>query len=187
MTANMFFFRLNAQYSSFNDKFTSPKNTNELILLVDFIDHIKYNVLPGMTNTAAEVFLCQYFLIDFVEYTVEEREQNATTFFWVKCINEHISKSPKTINDKIKEFKELLMDRKHKLSTDLSNYLSEVDGFKRFDDINDINMYVKKSQNMYDKLTEALQRIDEINKEEKYFGIKESTYPFRKIVNIIIY
>lgn len=136
-----------------------------------------------MTDTSAEVFMCQYFLINFVEYTREDVENNATTFLWVKEINDLVSKSPKIINDKKKEFKEILMDRKYKLSTDLSNYKSEVDDFKHFGDINDISMYAKKSQNMNEKLTEALEQIDEINKEERYFGLKESTYPFRKIVN----
>lgn len=136
-----------------------------------------------MTEIAAEVFQCQCFLNNFVEYTKEDVENNAVTFLWVKEINDLISKSHKIINDKTRKFKELLSDRKYQINTDLSNYKSEVDDFKQFDDINDIGMYAKKSQNMHDKLTDALDRIDEINKEEKYFGIKESTYPLRKIVN----
>lgn len=165
------------------DKFKVPTKTDELIQLVDFIDHIKNNVLPELTNTVGEVWLCQYFLADYAVYTKDDLEQNSTTFYWVQYINELISKSPKIINDKKIEFKEFLQERKNKLKSNLNIYKLEVDEYRQLGDLNDINMYAEKTHNMDEQLTEAMEQIDEINKEEKYFGLKESTYPFRKIVN----
>lgn len=122
--------------------------------------------------------------MDFIEFTKEELKQKTSTFRWVKYVNDTISMSSIMITKKTKEFKEVLQDRIEKFNIDLNIYKSELDEFRKLGDINDIKIYAEKSQNLDDKLNEALETIDEFNKQEKYFQMEESAYPIRKFVNI---
>jgi len=162
---------------------TPPENTNELIKLITFIDDIRDNILPKLIKQTIEVLSCEIFLMDFVQFTKEELKQKTSTFRWVKYVNDTISMSSIMIINKTKEFKEVLQDRIEKFNIDLNTYKSELDEFRRLGDINYIKIYAEKSQNLDDKLNEALETIDEFNKQEKYFQMEESAYPIRKFVN----
>ncbi|XP_026815944.1 dynein heavy chain 7, axonemal-like [Rhopalosiphum maidis] len=89
----------------------------------------------------------------------------------------------KMVLNKTKQFKEVLQARIKKFNDDLNIYKLEIDDFRQLGDINDIQIYAEKSQNLDDKLTEALETIDDFNKQEKYFQMNESVYPLRKSIS----
>jgi len=178
-------FRLNEQYSYFVDVIlTPPENTDELIKLIAFIADTRDNILPKLMKQTIEVLSCEIFLMDFVEFTKKELKEKTSTFRWVKYVNDTISMSSIMIINKTKEFKEVLQERIEKFNIELDIYRSELDEFRKLGDINDIKIYAEKSQNLDDKLNEALETIDEFNKQEKYFQMEESSYPLRKFVTI---
>lgn len=178
-------FRLNNQYSSLRDTILTPPNdTDELIKFIQFLDDTRNNVLPGLEKKTLEIFSCQMFLLDYYSFTKNELKPNSTTFQWVKNIHKLIFYSEKTIKEKTKSFKEDLIKRIKIFNKELIIYKSELDEFPPLGDINDIQIYAKKSQNLNDKLTNALDTIDEFNRLERYYGMKESVYPLRKLVNI---
>lgn len=179
------YFRLNEQYSYFVDVIlTPPENTDELIKLIAFIADTRDNILPKLMKQTIEVLSSEIFLMDFVEFTKEELKQKTSTFRWVKYTNDTISMSSIMVINKTKEFKEVLQERIENFNIELDIYRSELDEFRKLGDINDIKIYAEKSQNLDDKLNEALETIDEFNKQEKYFQLEESAYPLRKFVNI---
>lgn len=179
------YFRLNEQYSYFVDVIlTPPQNTDELIKLIAFIADTRDNILPKLMKQTIEVLSCEIFLMDFVEFTKEELKEKTSTFRWVKYVNDTISMSSIMVINKTKEFKEVLQERIEKFNIELDIYRSELDEFRKLGDINDIKIYAEKSQNLDDKLNEALETIDEFNKQEKYFQMEETAYPLRKFVNI---
>jgi len=179
------YFRLNEQYSYFVDVIlTPPENTDELIKLIAFIADTRDNILPKLIKQTIEVLSSEIFLMDFVEFTKEELKQKTSTFRWVKYTNDTISMSSIMVINKTKEFKEVLQERIENFNIELDIYRSELDEFRKLGDINDIKIYAEKSQNLDDKLNEALETIDEFNKQEKYFQLEESAYPLRKFVNI---
>jgi len=179
------YFRLNEQYSYFVDVIlTPPENVNELIKLIAFINDTRDNILPKLMKQTIEMLSCEIFLMDFVEFTKEELKLKTRTFRWVKYVNDTISMSSIMVINKTKEFKEVLQERIENFNIELDIYRSELDEFRILGDINDIKIYAEKSQNMDDKLNEALETIDEFNKQEKYFQLEESAYPLRKFVNI---
>jgi len=179
------YFRLNEQYSYFVDVIlTPPENTDELIKLIAFIADTRDNILPKLMKQTIEVLSSEIFLMDFVEFTKEELKQKTSTFRWVKYTNDTISMSSIMVINKTKEFKEVLQERIENFNIELDIYRSELDEFRKLGDINDIKIYAEKSQNLDDKLNEALETIDEFNKQEKYFQMEESAYPLRKFVNI---
>jgi len=180
------YFRLNEQYSYFIEVIlTPPKNTDELIKLIAFISDTRDNILPKLMKQTIEVLTCEIFLMDFIEFTKEELKEKTSTFRWVKYVNDTISMSSIMVLNKTKEFKEVLQGRIKKFNIDLNIYRSEIDDFRQLGDINDIKIYAEKSQNLDDKLTEALETIDDFNKQEKYFQMEESAYPLRKFVSIL--
>ncbi|CAH1723659.1 unnamed protein product [Aphis gossypii] len=130
-----------------------------------------------------EVLTCEIFLMDFIEFTKEELKEKTSTFRWVKYVNDTISMSSIMVLNKTKEFKEVLQGRIKKFNIDLNIYRSEIDDFRHLGDINEIKIYAEKSQNLDDKLTEALETIDDFNKQEKYFQMEESAYPLRKFIS----
>lgn len=181
------FHRLNGQCSSLCDVIlTPPKSTDEMIKLIEFINDTRFNVLPELSKQTVEVLSCEMFLLEFIKFTDEELKQHTITYQWIDYINKVIFDSTKTIEDKSKDFKGILLNRIGTFKIELEEYKSEVDEFQELDDVNQINEYVKKSQNLDDKLTRAIEIIDEINREEKYYYMKESVYPLRKIVNTYI-
>lgn len=179
------YYRIIEQCSYVVDKIlTPPKNTDELIKLIAFIDDTRDNILPKLTKQSIDVLSCEFFLMDFIQFTKNELKQNASTFRWVRYVNSNISKSAIMVKNKTKEFKELLQERIINFNAQLNVYRFELDEFRPLGDINDIKIYAEKSQKLDDKLTEALETIDEFNKQEKYFQMEESAYPLRKFVNI---
>jgi len=163
----------------------STKNTNELIQLIEFINNTRDNILPELEKQIIEMLLCETFLLGYIQFTNKELKPYTTTFQWVKRIHKLIFNSHHTIKEKSKEFKEDLSNQIKIFNTKLENYKSELNEYPQLGDLNDINIYAKKSQILDDKLTEALETIDEFNRLENYYGLKESVYPLRKFVRII--
>lgn len=155
-----------------------------MIKLIEFINDTRFNVLPELSKQTIDVLSCEMFLLEFIKFTNEELKQYTTTYQWIHYINKVIFDSSKTIEDKSKDFKGILLNRINTFKIELEEYKLEVDEFQELGDINEINEYVKKSQSLDNKLTKAIEIIDEINREEKYYYMKESVYPLRKTVNI---
>lgn len=151
---------------------------------IDFLKDTRENVLPELEKQALEILSSQMFLIGYKEFTKNELKPNATTFQWIKYIHKLLFISQKTVVDNTKKFKEDLVGRVRVFNKELNSYKSELDEFPPLGDINDIHVYVKKAQNVDDKLTKAMGTIDEFNRLENFYGLKESTYPLRKQVNI---
>lgn len=163
----------------------SSKNTDELIQLIESINNTRDNILPALEKQTVEMLLCETFLLGYMTFTNKELKPYTTTFRWVKRIHKLILNSRHTIEKKSKEFKEDLSNQIKIFNTKLENYKSELDEYPQLGDLDDINIYVKKSQILDDKLTKALETIDEFNRLENYYGLQESEYPLRKVVCII--
>lgn len=164
---------------------TLPKNTNELMKFINFINDTKENTLPELEKQTNDWLMYEFLLFDYIHLTEEELKQNTDAFYWVIHINKELWESMIIIEDKKIEFKQSLLHRISIFQNELDKYQTEVDEFQHFGDINDLNFYVEKSQNLNTKLTEALNTIDSFNEEEKFFKIKESVYPLRKIVSTV--
>jgi len=163
---------------------TPPENVDALIKLIAFITDTRDNILPKLMKQTIEMLSSEIFLMDFVEFTKEELKLKTSTFRWVKYVNDTISMSSIMVINKTKEFKGVLQERIENFNIELDIYRSELEEFRILGDINDIKIYAEKSKKMDDKLNEALETIDEFNKQEKYFQMEESAYPLRKFVNI---
>lgn len=165
---------------------TAPLNTDELINIVNFITDTRNNVLPDVIEQTVEVLLSELFLADFVQFTGKKLQQYTELFQSVERVKSIILNSTKMINEKTQEFIKTLLERTAAFEVELNVYNSEVNELVNFEDINDIDKYAEKTRYLDDKLTEALDIIDELNREEKYFKLKETVFPLRKIVNLII-
>ncbi|VVC27190.1 Hypothetical protein CINCED_3A023641 [Cinara cedri] len=161
---------------------TAPQNTDELIKIVNFITNTRNTVLPDIKERTAGVLLCEIFLMDFIQFTNEELQQNTETFQSVGHVTTVLLDSAKMIKEKTQLFKKVLLERTAMFKAQLNVYKTEVDEFVNYGDASDINKYSEKSRYLNDKLNEALVTIEELNKEEKYFELKETAYPLRKVI-----
>lgn len=163
-----------------------PNNTDELIQFINFINNTRDNTLPELAKQTVEILSCEMFLLDYMKFTAEEMKSNTKTFQWVKHSYELILSSQHTIKKCSTQFKNTLLKNINIFNTKLKNYESELYDYPQLGNINDIHMYAKKSQDLDSKLTAALKSIDEFNRLENYYGLSESVYPLRKMVNTLI-
>jgi len=163
---------------------TPPKDTPEMIRLIDFVFEAKYTVLPEMKKKTLEVLAYELFLMDFMKFAGESLKQNTSTFQWTIRMKSALYDSGSIVEAKTTEFKDALLKRIETFKMDLDDYKAEVNEFAEFGNVNDIAVYAEKSRNLDNKLSAALETIDDINNLEKYFRFTESAFPLRKIVNI---
>lgn len=151
---------------------------------VTFIADTKANTLPELGTQVVKVLSCQLFLVDYVPIAdLATTKKFTETFQLAKHAYEVIDTSQITIEAKKRDFKSVLSDCKNIFEKDLINYRYEVEEYQHFGDVNEIETYVNKSRSLDDRLTEALKKMSQFNKEEIFFNIKESVYPLRKSVS----
>lgn len=142
-------------------------------------------VLPGLKERTVEVLACEVFLMDFVRFADDESRRHVDAFRSVGRVTAVLLDSAKTVKEKTQRFKAALLDRAAEFKNQLDVYKSETDKLVDFGDVGDVGKYSEIARRLDDGLTGALDTIDELNREEKYFELRETAYPLRKFVNII--
>lgn len=75
--------RLGEEYQAISDKaLTEPKNTAELMALIEYVKHIETVVIFEMEDRLREVMNYILFLSDYIILTPIEIRQNSQTFLW---------------------------------------------------------------------------------------------------------
>lgn len=86
----------------------------------------------------------------------------------------------KIIADKVIEYQDQLRRRIEYFKRDLETYWEQVQEYVKWGDLKKLSKYKKKATILDKKLTIAMQKIDEINEEERAYEWEESAYPLRK-------
>lgn len=86
----------------------------------------------------------------------------------------------KIIADKVIEYQDQLKRRIEYFKRDLETYWEQVQEYVKWGDLKKLSKYKKKATILDKKLTIAMQKIDEINEEERAYEWEESAYPLRK-------
>lgn len=178
---------MNEEYAALQTiALTPPENTRDLVNLKKYIAEVKNDVIPEMEERVKVVLSYELFLSDYTLLTGVELKQNGKTFQWVELINVVFAENTKMIEQKTLQLQDLLLNRISKFKIKLENYQNQVAEFKQFGNVEMLPMYLNKAKTLYDKLANALNKIDGFNEEEKHFGWKESSYPLRRTVGSII-
>lgn len=178
---------MNEEYATLQTvALTPPKNTRELVNLKKYIKDVKNNIIPEMEERAKVVLSYELFLSDYTLLTGVELKQNGKTFQWVELINFVFAENTKMIEQKTKQLQDFLLNRIYKFKIELENFQNQVAEFKQFGNVELLSVYLDKANSLDNKLNSALSTIDGFNEEEKHFGWKESSYPLRKTVKLLV-
>jgi len=178
---------LNEEYATLQTvALTPPRNTRELVNLKKYIKDVKNNIIPEMEERAKVVLSYELFLSDYTLLTGVELKQNGKTFQWVELINFVFAENTKMIEQKTKQLQDFLLNRIYKFKIELENFQNQVAEFKQFGNVELLSVYLEKANSLDNKLNNALSTIDGFNEEEKHFGWKESSYPLRKTVKLLV-
>ncbi|XP_011500273.1 PREDICTED: dynein heavy chain 7, axonemal-like [Ceratosolen solmsi marchali] len=109
-----------------------------------------------------------------------EIKTNNSAFQWYHRMSSIFQEHLAIVAGKIGEFQYSLKLRIEEFHEDLKLYKKQGDEMQWWDNIDEIFRYKKKADRLNNRLINALEAIDNFNKEEEIFGWELSQYPLRK-------
>ncbi|XP_041972117.1 dynein axonemal heavy chain 7 isoform X2 [Aricia agestis] len=171
------------EYSSIaNTLLTPPPDTAALMALVEYCDTVEGTLAGAMEERLREVMRYIVFLADHTTFTPLEMKANNQTFHWYARLPGVIEECKVICDQKKVEYQELLKVRIAKFIEELSTYETQCNELQYWGDIAELPKYVVRARRLDEKLSNALQRIDQFNEEETAFGWELSQYPKRKAI-----
>lgn len=123
-------------------------------------------------------------LMDQTIYTPLEIKQNSMTFQWYLKMPSVFLQNQQIVDQKTIEYQELLRKRIEQFRRDLDLYWEQLLEYENWGDITVVAKYKRKANVLDARLTNALEKIERINEEEKSFGWPLSEYPLRKQTHV---
>lgn len=123
-------------------------------------------------------------LMDQTIFTPLEIKQNSMTFQWYLKMPSVFLQNQQIVDQKTIEYQELLRKRIEQFRRDLDLYWEQLSEYENWGDITVVSKYKRKASVLDFRLTNALEKIERINEEEKSFGWPLSEYPLRKQTHI---
>ncbi|XP_044001453.1 dynein axonemal heavy chain 7-like [Aphidius gifuensis] len=160
-----------------------PENTKELMELKAFVAKAETEMVIDLENRLKEIIKYVQFLSDFTLLTPVELKTNNFAFQWYHRMHQIFEKHRKIIESKTGEYQETLLIRIEKFKENLKLWETYCDEMQYWGDVNEIHRYKKKATKLEKRLINAMDTIDEFNKEEEMFGWEISQYPLRKEIS----
>ncbi|CAK8675251.1 unnamed protein product [Clavelina lepadiformis] len=173
--------RLCQQYEVIAKKaLTTPANTDELIELQAYVKNVR---AKDMIEMEQKLYSCKErlsFLVDFTSFAPREMRLNSEVFKWHERMDRVFEDHEKIVNEKQNQYQDGLKLRRERFLEELEGYQKQLEEFRSFGDLADVNRYLKKAQALNTRLEVAAEKIEQFNNEEEAYGWETSQYPIRK-------
>lgn len=124
---------------------TIPKNTADLMALIDYVNDVERVTLLAMEQRLQEILKYMLFLSDHVLFTPVEMKQNNNTFLWYLRMPKVIEEHRQMVESKMQTFQDKLNAKIKKFREDLEVYAKMVDDMQYNGSIEDLSRYHKKA------------------------------------------
>nr|XP_022323965.1 dynein heavy chain 7, axonemal-like isoform X6 [Crassostrea virginica] len=161
---------------------TTPSNTEHLMELKAYIEKVESDIIFTMEKRLMESKDRLTFLSDFAQFSPAEMRLNASVFKWHGRMPTIFEEHKMIVSDRRTQYEEALKVRRERFIEELESYQKQVEEFTTYGDMNDIQKYLRKSQNLETKLTAAAEKIEAFNNEEEAFGWQTTAYPQRQTI-----
>lgn len=122
--------------------------------------------------------------MDQTIYTPLEIKQNSQTFQWYLKMASIFEQNQEIVEQKTVEYQELLRKRIEQFRRDLDLYCEQLLEYEHWGDITFVAKYKRKANVLDARLTNALEKIERINEEERSFDWPLSEYPLRRQTHV---
>ncbi len=150
--------------------------------MMELIEYVKKTESVTMHDMERELDRSKdrlLFLMDHAQLNPSDMRMNSQVFEWHSRMADIFDEHRNTVRQKREEFEVNLRYRREKFVEELDSYRKQVDEFQNFGDLQEMGRYLKKAQNLDDRLEAALVKIDDFNAEEDAFGWSLTDYPIR--------
>ncbi|CAF0812566.1 unnamed protein product [Didymodactylos carnosus] len=158
----------------------TPLNTAELMEIIDFIKKSKLQTIPDLEKRLVQAKDELLFLLDNTELPPSDLRLNTNMFSWIERMPKAFEEHKSIVKDKMESFKEALTLKRERFVEELDNYSKQVEELKELGNIKELSRYHKKAQYLEQKLTQAIERIEQFNVEEETFEWDTTSYPIRQ-------
>lgn len=164
---------------------TTPEDEQELVNIIEFIKESKERTKHDLEERLNAVFKHMEMLDDYNELAVGEKkeqyEEDVMEMFglrsWPLRIDAAISDGQVAMDGKTEEFNVILEQEKEKFKRDLEDWREKFGRIKQFTDITKVNDFSRLANELDKDLTYGQSKIEDFNRREKLFKIKESEWP----------
>lgn len=134
------------EYQAISDRaLTIPKNTADLMALIDYVNDVERVTLLAMEQRLQEILKYMLFLADHALFTPVEIKQNNTTFLWYLRMPKVIEEHRQMVESKMQIFQDKLNAKIKKFRDDLDLYAKMVDDMQYNGNIDELPRYHKKA------------------------------------------
>lgn len=134
------------EYQAIADKaLTIPKNTADLMALIDYVNDVERVTLLAMEQRLQEILKYIIFLSDHSLFTPVEVKQNNSTFLWYLRMPKIIEEHRQMVESKMQIFQDKLNAKIKKFKEDLELYAKMVDEMQNNGNMDDLPRYHKKA------------------------------------------
>ncbi|XP_052080869.1 dynein axonemal heavy chain 7-like isoform X1 [Mytilus californianus] len=175
--------RLKKEYEEIAQKaLTTPANTEQLMELKVYIEKVESDIIFQLEKKLVESKDRLTFLFDHTTFQSADLKLNAGVFIWHQRMPAVFNEHKVIVAEKRNQYEDSLKVRRERFQEELDSYLKQVEEFSTYGDLNEINKYLKKSQNLDAKLQAAAEKIEAFNNEEEAFGWNTTQYPQRQTI-----
>ncbi|KAI3380917.1 hypothetical protein SNEBB_002522 [Seison nebaliae] len=161
-----------------------PENTEELVELINYanesMDTTIYKLSQAVTDSADRLM----FLLDYAFFSAEDMLLNNNVFHWPDMIFTVLERNQTRLSTLREKVEDGMKERVEKFQNNLETYQSEVELYRKKDNAasDEIKANVEALGELGKLLNEAVEEMENINKEETLLGWEETSYPLLRTI-----
>ena len=167
-----------SEFSDIAEKaLTVPKDTDELVILREFMAKAEEESLPRLELSVAEAQKRLEFMIDYSKLSKADMSVNTETFTWLPRMGPILEENKALARSSREKAEVELKSRRERFNEELDEHFQTISGWKDHGDLGAVNDYVGASGALKEKLADAIEVMLQINKEEEAFDWETTQYP----------
>lgn len=147
--------------------------------IIEFVKNVETSTMLELERKLDDSKNRLLFLMDHAQLNPSDMRTNAQVFEWHVRMYEIFEESRRISQMKREEFEIGLRYKRERFIEELESYRRQIEEFKTYNELTDLNKYLKKAQTLNAKLDNAVKRIEDFNADEEALEWAMTDYPAR--------